>query len=245
MEKVSLYVKKILALILSFAVFVFLIQTLNIEKAIFQVLIAAAAFLLFAVIDFRITGEKPRFLFGMNQSDTYLNKKGGFWNLFKWIVNLLGFVYDLVVWSIWGAYLLFVLFVDFLLLIKTIVYWVIHALIWFVRQLFPPFIFLFKMFMHYLISWVWWIYQLAFRNMKISVNKNFFFIALWGVIPALFIIFLFYACSQIVGIDELVALSAVFALIPLVWSYGEIAALRFEKRENDSYADVQASFGKG
>ncbi|MFC2079861.1 hypothetical protein ACFLRQ_00135 [Bacteroidota bacterium] len=245
MEKVSLYVKKILALILSAFILIVLIEFLGIEKIIFQVLISAVTFLLYAYLDFRITGEKPRFLFGMNQSDTFLNKKGGFWNLFKWIVNLLGFLYDLVIWSVWGVYLVFVLFVDFLLLIKTIVFWIIHALIWFIRQLFPPFIFLFKMVMHYLINWSWWIYQLAFRNMKISVNKNFFFISLWGIIPALFVVFLFYAISQLVGIEELVAISAVFALIPLVWSFGEISALRFEEREKDEYSSVSAKFNNG
>lgn len=245
MEKLSLYLKKILALLLAVASYILSVHLLGATGKPELALLASVALLIFAYLDFRITGEKPRFLFGMNQSDTFLNKKGGFWNLFKWIVNFFGILYDLIVWSVWGIFLLFNLFIDALLLIKTIVYWIIYAIIWFIRQLFPPFIFLFKMFMHYIVNWSWWIYQLSVRNLKTSVNKNFYFIALWGTIPALFIIFLFYATSQVVGINGLVAISAVFAIIPLVWSFGEISALRFEKRETDTYDSVRVSFRNG
>jgi hypothetical protein len=245
MEKVSIYVQKLLALALSTAIFLLPFTGLIASASPLIALIPAAAFLLFAYLDYRITGEKPRFLFGLNQSDTFLNKKGGFWNLFKWIVNLLGLLYDLVVWTLWGVFLLFVLFAELLLLIKTIAYWIIHAVIWFIRQLFPPFIFIFKMFMHYIVNWIWWIYQLTVRNMKTTINKNFYFIALWGTIPALFIVFLFFAIGQVVGIPQLVVVSAVFAIVPLVWSYGEISALRFEQREKEGYGAVRASFRNG
>ncbi len=245
MEKVTLYVKKILALIFSLIVYVLVIEALEISSLLFRSLVSPPAFLLFAFLNFRITGDKPKFLFGLTQSDAFLTKKGGFWNLFKWIVNALGFLYDLIVWAIWGVVLLFMLVVDFIMLIKFIVYWIIHAIIWFIRQLFPPFIFMFKMFIHYIINWCWWIYQMAFRNMRISVNKNFYFIALWGTIPALFIVFLFYAIAQLVGIPELVAVSGIFALIPLVWSFGEIASLRYEKREKDDYGAVKGAFRNG
>ena len=245
MEKTSLYVKKILALVLSASFFYFIGIFAFEPLPVKPVIAGSLAFLLFAYLDYRITGEKPRFLFGMNQSDTYLNKKGGFWHLFKWILNLFGFIYDLIVWTIWGVVLLFALFVDLLLLIKTIAYWILHALIWFLRQLFPPVVFIFRMFMHYILNWTWWIYQLAVRNVKIAVHKNFYFIALWGSIPALFIVFLFYAMSQVVGIPQLLLLSAVFAMIPIVWSFGEIAFLRFEGREKDEYTAVRDKFRNG
>jgi hypothetical protein len=245
MEKVTLYIRKILALMLAGAVFTAASRHPFVNSQFATILLAAGCFLLFAFLDFRITGEKPRFLFGLNQSDTFLNKKGGFWNLFKWIVNLFGLAYDLLVWSLWGVYLLFILFAEFLLLIKTIIYWIIHAAIWLLRQLFPPFIFLFKMILHYLINWSWWIYRVAFKNMKISVNQNFYIIALWGTVPALFIVFLFYAIGQITGLPQLVVLSTVFAIIPLVWSYGEIAALRFEQREKENHSAVRAAYRNG
>jgi hypothetical protein len=245
MEKVSLYVKKILALALAAIVFIWASRFSFIDTQFESILILAGAFLLFAFLDFRITGEKPRFLFGLHQSDAFLNQKGGFWNLFKWIVSLFGLAYDLVVWSLWGVYLLFILFAELLLFIKTILFWIIHAIIWFIRQLFPPFVFLFKMVLHYLIYWPWWIYQVSFRNMKTSINKNFYIIALWGTVPALFIVFLFYAIGQLTGIPELVVLSAVFSIIPLVWSYGEIALLRFEQRERDDHTAVRIGYRNG
>ena len=245
MEKVSLYIKKILSLALSFSIF-FVAGLFGIKTMSYNLIwISAVGFILFAYLDFKISGEKPRFLFGMNQSDAYLNSKGGFWNLFKWIVTLFGFLYDMVIWTLWGVFLLFNLFVDFLLLVRTIVYWIIFALIWFIRQLFPPIIFIFRMFIHYIINWAWWIYQVAVRNVKKSINKNFYFIALWGSVPAMFIVFLFYGIAELSGMPELILLSTVFALVPLVWSFGEIAALRFEKRESEEYSSVRFSFGNG
>lgn len=245
MEKVTLFVKEVLALLFSFSIIPLAVILWEPNTALLLLAGLPLAFLLFSVLNYKITGEKPKYLFGITQSDAHLTKKGGFWNLFKWIVNVLGFLYDLLVWIFWGVFLLFMLIVDIILFIKFVVYWIIHALIWFIRQLFPPFIFIFKMFMHYIINWFWWIYQVTFRNMKISVNKNFYFIALWGTIPALFIVFLFFAISQLVGIPELVAVSGIFALIPLVWSYGEIAALRYEDRSKEDYIKVKYAFRNG
>ena len=103
MDKVSLYVKRILALGLSGTPIVLSIVA-GLDLSLPGIAgLAAIASLVFAYLDFRINGDKPRFLFGMNQSDAYLNGKGGFWNLFKWIVHLFGFIYDLVVWAIWGV----------------------------------------------------------------------------------------------------------------------------------------------
>lgn len=245
MEKFSLVVKKVLALLLSGAAWYFLSTLAFIDRRFEYLLLAAFAFLLFGYLDYRITGTKPRFLFELNQSDTYLNKKGGFWNLFKWIVILLGLAYDLVVWSSWGVYLLFILAAELLLFIKTILYWIIHAVAWFTRQLFPPFVFLFRMFIHYIVNWSWWIYQLAARNVRTSLNRNFYFIALWGTVPAIFIVFLFFIISQLAGMPELVLFSYVFAIVPLVWSFGEIAALRYEGREKEEYSTVRSKFRTG
>jgi hypothetical protein len=245
MEKVDLYVKKILALILSASTPFLLTIAFPALAPGWFLLSIPFSLLMFSYLDFRITGDKPRFLFGMNQSDAFLSKKGGFWNLFKWIVTTLGFAYDMLVWVVWGVFLIFMLVVDFLMLVKFIVFWIIRAVIWFVRQFFPPFIFIFKMLYHYLIKWGWWIYKLTFRNIKISVNRNFYFISLWGAVLSLFIVFLFFAISQWVGLPQLIVISAVFAIIPLVWSYGEIAALRFDEREKEDYGSVKMKFSNG
>ena len=245
MEKFSLFVKRILALLISGGFWYFLSNLAFIDRRFEYLLLAAFAFLLFGYLDFRITGTKPRFLFELNQADTYLNKKGGFWNLFKWIVILLGLAYDLVAWSLWGVNLLFLLVAELLLLVKTIFFGIIDAFTWFLRQLFPPFVFLYRMFMHYVVQWGWWIYQLAARNVRTSMNRNFYFIALMGTVPAIFIVFLFYVISQLAGMPGLVLFSYVFAIMPLTWSFGEIAALRFEGREKDDFSSVRDRFRIG
>src|SRR6056297_771504 len=245
MDKFSLFVKRILALLISGGVWYFLSGLAFIDRRFEYVMLTAFAFLLFGYLDFRITGTKPRFLFELNQADTYLNKKGGFWNLFKWIVILLGLAYDLVAWSLWGVALLFLLVAEFLLLVKIIFSGIIDAFTWFLTQLFPPFVFIFRMFMHYVVNRGWWIYQLAVRNVRNSVNRNFYFIALMGTIPAIFIVFLFYVVSQLAGMPGLVLFSYVFAIMPLTWSFGEIAALRFEGREKDDFVSVKHSFRIG
>lgn len=240
-----MFVKRILALLISGGVWYLLSNLAFIDRRVEYLLLAAFAFLLFGYLDFRITGTKPRFLFELNQADTYLNKKGGFWNLFKWIVILLGLAYDLVAWSLWGVNLLFLLVAELLLLVKTIFFGIINAFIWFLRQLFPPFEFLFRIFMHYVVNWGWWIYQLAARNVRISMNRNFYFIALMGTIPAIFIVYLFYVISQLAGMPGLVLFSYVFAIMPLTWSFGEIAAVRFEGREKDDFSSVRVRFRTG
>ncbi len=240
-----MFVKRILALLISGGVWYFLSGLAFIDQRVEYLLLSAFAFLLFGYLDFRGTVTKPRFLFELNQADAYLNKKGGFWNLFKWIVILLGLAYDLVAWSLWGVNLLFLLVAELLLLVKTIFFGIIDAFTWFLRQLFPPFVFVFRMFMHYVVQWGWWIYQLAVRNVRISMNRNFYFIALMGTVPAIFIVFLFYVISQLAGMPGLVLFSYLFAIMPLTWSFGEIAALRFEGREKDDFVSVKQRFRIG
>lgn len=273
MEKFLLFIKKIFALSLSSVASIILFGYLflpvfnsSLEPTLSQVLhilflgeikevarismfwgylAIAINFIMFAFLLYKITDEKPRFLFGLNQVDSFLEKKGGFWTLFKWILIGLGMLYDLVVWAFWGVYNLFLLIAEVLLFLKTFLYWIFFGVVWLIRQFFPPIVFIFKMVFHYLVNWSWWIYRLAVRNVKITINRNFYYIALWGTIPALVIIFLFYAISKLADIPELVVISVLFALVPIVWSFGEISALRFSKRELDDFAAVQGSFSNG
>lgn len=240
-----MFVKRILALLISGGVWYFLSGLAFIDRRAEYLLLSAFAFLLFGYLDFRGTGTKPRFLFELNQADAYLNKKGGFWNLFKWIVILLGLAYDLVAWSLWGVNLLFLLVAELLLFVKTIFFGIIDAFTWFLKQLFPPFVFVFRMFMHYVVQWGWWICQLAVSNVRTSMNRNFYFIALMGTIPAIFIVLLFYVISQLAGMPGLVLFSYLFAIMPLTWSFGEIATLRFEGREKDDFVSVKHRFRIG
>ena len=256
MEKAYLYIKKLIALLLSFTVMYLVsgwIPETNYSGFLFTPVFASgqsvfslmAGFLVLSFMHFKITGLKPEYLYGMKKADTYLNRKGGFWLLFKWIFSLFGLVYDIIAWSVNGVYVLFLIIIDFLLLIKTILYWIIHAIIWFLRLFVPPIIFIYRNSIYYLLRWPWWIYKLTYRNISISVNKNFYFVSLWGAVLSIFLITLFFGIGRLVGIDGVVFIGAIFSVLPLVWSYGEISAMRFEDRAEEDYSHVRTKFDSG
>ena len=183
MDQAFLYIKKLIALVLSFFVMALVfgwLTTINIISPSLAyelnsgmtgsafLIALMSGFLVLSFLHFKITGIKPKYLYGMKKADDHLNRKGGFWLLFKWIFSLFGFTYDLVVWSVNGIYALFLIIIDILLLVKTIVFWIIHAIIWFLRLFVPPIVFLYKMFIYYLVRWPWKIYKLTFRNISIS-----------------------------------------------------------------------------
>ena len=261
MDKAYSYIKKLIALLLSFfvmiAVFSWLTAT-NITSPILvheahygmnvipaMLLALMSGFLVLSFLYFKITGIKPNYLYGIKKADDHLNKKGGFWLLFKWVFSLFGLAYDLVAWSVNGVYTLFLIIIDVLLLVKTIIYWIIHAIIWILRLFVPPIVFLYKMFIYYLIRWPWWIYKLTFRNLSLSINKNFYFISLWGAVFSIFLITLFYGLGRLVGIDGVVFIGLVFSVLPLVWSYAEISALRHEDRYDEDLDTVRYKFNSG
>jgi hypothetical protein len=239
MDKTSLYIQKLIVLILVFTLGVIL---LHIVKIYF---LLPALFFTLSFLVSRITGEKPSFLFGIANADEFLNKKAGFWVLFKWIMVLFGLVYDFIAWTIYGVFILFTVILDFILLVKTIIFWIIHAFIWFLKQFVPPLVFIFKMKIHYIFRWGWWIYKMSFNNIRISINRNFYFISLWGAILMVFVMLLFYGVGILMGVPELAFVGAVFALLPLVWSYGEISSIRLRHAEQESYQRVRNNFQSG
>ena len=251
MEQVHLYIKRIIAVLLAAFITrsVMMIQgsylILQEAPSIIVAIAFTAGFLVLSILNYKITGEKPDYLYGLRKSDDFVNSKGGFWLLFKWILSLFGFIYDIVVWTVYGVYVLFLIFIDVLILIKNIIYGVIYAIIWFLNLFVPPIIFIYRIFIYYLIRWPWWIYKLTVRNMGISVNRNFYFISLWGVVPAVFVLLLFLGVGILVNYTAIVIIGAVFAILPLVWSYGEISALRFEDRVDDEYKSVRKKFKSG
>ncbi|MCF8379938.1 MAG: hypothetical protein K9H49_10200 [Bacteroidales bacterium] len=261
MDKAYLYIKKLIALVLSFFVMIAVsrwmisLHITNFEYAdgiysginIFSVtpLALLIGFLVLSFLHFKITGLKPHYLYGLKKADDHLNKKGGFWLLFKWIFSLFGLVYDILAWSVNGVYAFFLIVIDFLLLIKTIVYWIIHAIIWFFRLFVPPIVFIYKMVIYYLIRWPWWIYKLTFRNMSHAINKNYYYISLWGGVLTIFLIALFYGLGSLVGIEGVVFIGLIFSVLPLVWSYAEISAIRNENRAEDGLDNVRMKFNSG
>ena len=239
MEQVNLYIKKLIVLVLSLFIFAFLSNEGNIFIGL------PVGLFILSFLNFRITGEKPDYLFNLGKNDNFLNDKGGFWVLFKWIFLLLGFMYDLAVWTINGIYVFFLIVIDFLLLIKTILFWIIYAIIWFLKLFVPPVVFSYKMILHYLLKWPWWIYKLSFRNASISINKNFFIIGLWGGVFMLLLIGVFFGLGILVDIPNIVFIGFMFSVLPLVWSYTEISVLKIEGRAGDSHSSVRMKYRKG
>ena len=239
MDNTSNYIKKIIALAISAGIYYFGSYLAS------YFITLPVAFLVLSVLHYRITDEKPGYLYGLSRSEEFLNRKGGFWLLFKFIINLLGFVYDLFVWTFNGVYVLFFIIIDILMLIKIVIYWIIHAILWFLKLFVPPLIFTYKILIHYLILWPWWIYRTTFQNISKSVNKNFYFVSLWGSVFAILIIALFYGVGLLFEIPAVVILGIVFSILPLVWSYGEISAMRFHHRYHDRYDDVKLKFQSG
>jgi hypothetical protein len=239
MDKASVYIKNLIALAISFLI------TAWLGRETHSILVIPFGFLVLSFLYFKITGKKPDLLYGIPASDKFINNKGGFWLLFKWILTFFGLIYDIVIWTITGIYVLFQIFIDILLLIKSIIFWIIHAILWFLKLFVPPIVFVYKMFLHYFIHWIWWIYKLTFRNIAYSVNKNFYFTALYGAVLSIFLVLLFYGVGILVGIPQIVFVGCVFAILPVVWSYGEISAIRHEQRLNSSFSDVKARFSSG
>jgi hypothetical protein len=239
MDKTSLYIQKIIVFILVFTIGVML---LNVIKICY---LLPGLFFSLAFLVSKINGQKPDYLFGLSKSDEYLNEKAGFWVLFKWILILFGLIYDFAAWTLFGVYLLFMLILDIILLIKTIIFWIIHAIIWLLKQFVPPLVFIFKMKIYYIFRWNWWIYKISFNNIRKSINLNYYFISLWGAVLMVFVILLFYGVGLLMRIQDIIVVGAVFALLPLVWSYGEISSLRLQSAENETYAVVKNNFRSG
>jgi hypothetical protein len=239
MLKTYQYIKRLLVFSLCVISFLFSLGYISFYISIPLLLLA------FSMLHSRITEEKPPHLFAFYRTDAYF-KKGGLRDLIRILVTLFGFIYDAVIWTIWGVFLIFVLFIDLLDLIKTLFYWILHAIIWFLRQYVPFIVFLYKIFHHYLIRWPWWLYQIGYFNIRYAFNKNCYRIALVGTLQALFIIFIFYFAEVVLlEIPGITLIGVIIALLPIAWSFGEIASLRVMKKEGEPYHIIKAQFQNG
>ncbi|MBN2523131.1 MAG: hypothetical protein JXB24_07630 [Bacteroidales bacterium] len=243
MAKVDQYIKRLLAFILCSLLYFF-----SLPYFPFFVSIPVLS-LTFSLLHFRITEERPPHLFAFYRTEEYF-KKGGIRDLLRILVTILGFLFDVVVWAIWGIYLVYVLVIDLLDLLKTIFFWIIHGILWIFRQYVPFVVFLFKIAIHYLIKWPWWLYRIAYRNLRFAFNKNFYRVALPGTLLAGFIIFLFYFIEIMLEGDEKVLniikyIGIILSLLPLTWSFGEIASIRAQKTHKENYQAVKAKFQNG
>jgi len=239
MEQAHKYIKRLLAFL--FCVFLYFFSVPYISSFISIPLLL----LTFSILHSRITNEKPPHLFAFYRTDSYF-KKGGLRDLIRIFVTLFGFIYDVIIWTVWGIYLVFILFIDILDLLKTIAYWIIHALLWVFRQYVPFIIFLYKIFIHYVIHWCWWLYQIAYYNIRYAYNKNCYRVALWGTLQATVIVFIFYFLEVVLlDIPGITLIGVIIALLPLSWSFGEIATIRVQKLENEPFKAVKLKFQNG
>lgn len=239
MEQVHRYIKRLLV----FAICVFLFFVTSPYISFFL----AIPFLLlaFSLLHSRITGEKAPHLFAFYRTENYF-KKGGLRDLLRIFVTLFGFLYDTIIWTVWGIYLVFILFIDLIDFLKTIFYWIIHAIVWFLRQFLPFIVFSYKVLLHYLIRWPWWLYQIAYFNIRYAFNLNCYRIALKGTLLATFIIFLFYYLEIIVvHINGITYIGFIIALLPITWSFGEIASVRVHNLEDQIFNSIKLKFQNG
>jgi len=216
MEKAYIYIKKILFI----GICIISGYFLNTYLSLF--LILPVLLLAFSLVDSKITGRIPEYLFNFRRTEDYF-KKGGLRDLIRVPVILVAFIFNIIVWITWGIYLLFELFIDILFLVKIILFWIFYAIIWFLKLYIPPFIILYKLVIHYLIKWIWWIYQISFRNITLSLNKNYYFIAAKGIILSIFTIFIFYYIGILVEINGLIFIGIILSLLPITWVFGEIS----------------------
>lgn len=239
MLKVDQYIKRLVAFFLCA-----LLYYLSINYLPFFISIPVLS-ITFSLLHYRITDKKPPYLFAFIRTEEYF-KKGGMRDLLRILVSLLGFVYDVIIWTLWGVYLVFVLFIDLLDLLKSILFWIIHALIWIFRLYVPFVVFLYKIAIHYLIKWPWWLYQIAYNNVRFAYNSNSYRIALPGTLLAGLIIFLFYFLEiMLKDIPGITFIGIIIALLPITWSFGEIASIRAQKTHKETYREVKAKFQNG
>jgi hypothetical protein len=144
MERAHIYIKKILFLGICIVAGYFLSNYFALYYVVPGLLLA------FSLADFKITGRKPEYLFNFRRTEEYF-KKGGLRDLIRIIVSLLAFVYDTVVWIIWGIYLIFELLTEFLFLLRNIFFWIIYGILWFLKLFITPIVILFKLIVHYII----------------------------------------------------------------------------------------------
>ena len=78
-----------------------------------------------------------------------------------------------------------------------------------------------------------------------SVNRNYYFLAVRGTIPAIFIAFVFYYFSLIIDLHGLAIVGLVLSVLPLAWSFGEIASVRSKNLQLEGFTTIRTNFQNG
>ncbi len=200
--------------------------------------------LAFALIASRISGISPKELYNFQRNEKYFSK-GGMRDLLRIPVMLFSFIHDLVVWEIWGIYQLFEMGVDSLSFLKDIIYWIFYGIIWFLKLFVPFWRIVFSLIIFYLVKWPWWIFRYAFQNVRATYNWNMLRVSLGGSFLALFIIQFFIFIDVSLNIQGIKYIGIILSLLPLSWIFGEIASIRGQNLQKDSYTEIRMKFKNG
>jgi hypothetical protein len=200
--------------------------------------------LAFALIASRISGISPKELYNFQRNEKYFSK-GGMRDLLRIPVMFFSFIHDFVVWEIWGLYQLFEMLVDTLSFFKDIVYWIFFGIIWFLKLLVPFWRITLNIAVFYLLKWPWWIFRYAYQNMKSVYNWNMLRIALPGSFLTLLLIQFFIFLDITYGISGLMYIGFILGLLPLSWTFGEIASVRGKKLMNVPFFEVKLNYRNG
>jgi hypothetical protein len=238
-KSVAQYIQKLIALV------IIGLGSLYASEFVNYLIIIPFSLLVYSFLIWQITNTKPQFLFNLKNVDTFINNKSSLWPLLKLFVLLWGFVYDIIVFVVWGIFLIFEIFADILLLLKDILFWITHAIIWFLKLFVPPIIFLYNIFIHYIIKWTWWSFQLAYRKVGHSMKFSYFIIGLIGAVLSLFLFFLFLYIDILIGFIGLVYVGMVLAILPVTWSYAEIASINDKNYDDEPYYEITSNFENG
>jgi hypothetical protein len=238
MEKVYLFLRKLVAFTLNAMIFFAIDSYVPFFYSIPILLI------IFSLISARITNTTPKELYNYQRSEKYFSQ-GGLRDLLRIPVMLFAFLYDIIVWIVWGLYQVLLLITDFIYFIKEIIFWIFQGGIWFLQQLLPFWRIVGRMFLYYLVKWPWWIYRYSFKAVKKSFNWNILRVSAIGAFISLFIVHLFYYLDTTLGILGLYIIGIILAMLPVSWVFGEISSIRGQKLMFVPYSEVRLKMRNG
>lgn len=238
MEKALVFLRKLVALALLVLVYL-------ITQDFVPFLISIPILLLvFGLIASRILHTQPKELYNFQRSEKYF-AQGGLRDLVRIPTMLMAFVYDILVWVVWGLYQIVLLFTDLIYLIKEGLFFILHLIIKLLRTLWPAWRILFKLVLFYFIKWPWWIYRYAYKSVGKTFRINLLKTSAIGAFIALFVVQLFYFISIITETPGLYYIGIVLSILPITWVFGEIASIRGQELLDAPFSQIRAKFHNG
>ncbi|QQS51941.1 MAG: hypothetical protein IPM71_04230 [Bacteroidota bacterium] len=238
MENALVFLRKLVALALLVLVYL-------ITQDFVPFLISIPILLLvFGLIASRILHAQPKELYNFQRSEKYF-AQGGLRDLVRIPTMLMAFVYDILVWVVWGLYQIVLLFTDLIYLVKEGLFFILQLIIKLLRTLWPTWRILFKLVLFYFIKWPWWIYRYAYKSVGKTFRINLLKTSAIGAFIALFVFQLFYFISIITETPGLYYIGIVLSILPITWVFGEIASIRGQELLDAPFSQIRAKFHNG